>query len=318
MARQPRIHLPGGYYHVMLRGNGGADIFFSAKDRTQFLLFVQEGIERYGHRVHAFCLMDNHVHLLIQVGTSPLSNIMQNLGFRYTRYINHKRKSVGHLFQGRFKSILVEVDSYLLELIRYIHLNPVRAGIAESADQYEWSSHATYLGSAPIPWLYTQEVLSRFSQYEDQARELYADFVTKGEGEKWRKEFHHGSHLGQILGTDHFADIAIKSSDQGIAKPKRAIEILTEVCKVYGVELERMYELGNGRPGSEVRGMASMLIQEAEGVKLTTLAKELSRDPSALSRAAQRIRKRMREDEAMTDKYEEIINALNKKSFNQA
>jgi len=100
----------------MMRGNGGSDIFFTPADRTRFLLFVQEGIERYGHRVHAFCLMDNPVHLLIQVGTISLSKIMQSLGFRYTRFINHKRESVGHLFQGRFKSILIDADSYLLTL----------------------------------------------------------------------------------------------------------------------------------------------------------------------------------------------------------
>jgi len=173
MSRKPRIHLPGGYYHVMLRGNGGNEIFFSSADRSRFLLFVQEGIERYGHRVHAFCLMDNHVHLLIQVGKISLSKVMQNLGFRYTRYINHNRKSVGHLFQGRFKSILVEADSYLLELTRYIHLNPVRAGVCESAEQYEWSSHHAYLGSTATPWLHTQEVL----QHEEQARALDVDFV---------------------------------------------------------------------------------------------------------------------------------------------
>jgi len=106
MARKPRVHVPGGYYHVMMRGNMGSDLFFSEADYSRFFLLLQEGIERYGHRVHAFCLMTNHVHLLIQVGEIPLSRIIQNLGFRYTRYINSKRKEVGHLFQGRYKAIL--------------------------------------------------------------------------------------------------------------------------------------------------------------------------------------------------------------------
>ena len=101
MARKPRVHLPGGYYHVMMRGNVGSDLFFSDTDRSRFLLLLQEGIERDGHRVHAFCLMTNHVHLLIQVGEIPLSRIIQNLGFRYTRYINSRRQTFGHLFQGR-------------------------------------------------------------------------------------------------------------------------------------------------------------------------------------------------------------------------
>lgn len=299
----------------MLRGNGGNEIFFSVADRSRFLLFAQEGIERYGHRVHAFCLMDNHVHLLIQVGSTPLSNVMQNLGFRYTRYFNKKRQTVGHLFQGRFKSILVEADSYLLELVRYIHLNPVRAGMCETADQHEWSSHAAYLGSTEIAWLHTQEVLARFSRDKNQARELYAEFVEKGYGEKWRKDFHHGSHLGQILGTDHFADIAIKTADQGIAKPRKVMEILTAVCEVYGIEVERIYEPGNGRLYSEIRGMAAMVVQETEGLKLTTLAKELGRDLSALSKAAERSRCRIRKEEAIKMKHEEVLNAIKSSTF---
>ena len=141
MARKARVHLPGGYYHVMLRGNGGNDIFFSDADRSRFLFLVQEGIARYEHRVHAFCLMGNHVHLLIQVGSVPLSKIMQNLSFRYTRYINKQKNIVGHLFQGRYKAIFVDADSYLLELTRYIHLNPIRAGLCAAAKDYEWSSY---------------------------------------------------------------------------------------------------------------------------------------------------------------------------------
>jgi len=104
----------------MMRGNAGHDIFFSSTDRTRFLLLIQQGIERYGHRVHAFCLMSNHVHLLIQVGSMPLAKIMQNLSFRYTRYVNQHRGVTGHLFQGRYKSLLVDADSYLLEL-RTLH-----------------------------------------------------------------------------------------------------------------------------------------------------------------------------------------------------
>ena len=106
MARKARVHLPGGYYHVMLRGNGGNDIFFSDADRSRFLFLVQEGIARYEHRVHAFCLMGNHVHLLIQVGSVPLSKIMQNLSFRYTRYINKQKISLVTFFKGGIKQFL--------------------------------------------------------------------------------------------------------------------------------------------------------------------------------------------------------------------
>jgi len=128
----------------MLRGNGGQNVFYSPADRIQLYLLLQEGIERFVHRIHAFCLMINHIHLVIQVGEVPLSKIIQNISFRYTRYINGRMKRIGHLFQGRYKAILIDADSYLLELVRYIHNNPLRVGLAQAPEQYQWSSHQAY------------------------------------------------------------------------------------------------------------------------------------------------------------------------------
>jgi len=123
----------------MLRSNAGQAIFYNDEDRYHLYLLLQEGMSRYGHRIHGFCLMSNHVHLAVQVGEEPLSKIMQNLSFRYTRWVNRKQKRIGHLFQGRYKAILVEQDSYLLELVRYIHLNPVRAKMVRQPSAYSWS-----------------------------------------------------------------------------------------------------------------------------------------------------------------------------------
>jgi len=145
--------LPGGTYHVMLRGNDGQAIFFNNEDQCKMCLLIQEGVERFGHSVVAFCFMSNHIHLAIQVNQVDLSRIIQNLSFRYTRYVNLKQKRIGHLFQGRFKSILVDSNRYLKELVRYIHLNPVRAGIVSLPEQYQWSSHNTYLGASDLVWM---------------------------------------------------------------------------------------------------------------------------------------------------------------------
>ena len=111
MSRKPRIHRPGAFYHVMLRGNNGQDIFFSDGDRSRFCLLLQQGIERFKYRIHGFCLMRNHVHLVIQAGALPLSPIMQHLASCYARYINHSQQRIGHLFQGRFRAILVDAES---------------------------------------------------------------------------------------------------------------------------------------------------------------------------------------------------------------
>jgi len=105
MARKPRIHLPGGFYHVMLRGNAGQDIFLTDEDRYHLYLLMQEGVERFGHRIHAFCCMSNHIHLAIQVADIPLSRIIQNLSFRHTQWMNKRRRRIGHLFQGRYAAI---------------------------------------------------------------------------------------------------------------------------------------------------------------------------------------------------------------------
>jgi len=138
MPRKPRIHYPGALYHVMLRGNGGADVFLEDGDRYRFYLLLQEGVERFGFRIHAFCLMDYHIHLALQVGEISLSRIMQNLSFRYTQWINWRTKRKGHLFQGRYKAILIEEDEYLLQLVAYLHLNPVRAGMIDNPIDYRW------------------------------------------------------------------------------------------------------------------------------------------------------------------------------------
>lgn len=150
MARKPRLHFPDACYHIIVRGNGGQDIFFDDDNRNHFLSLVEDGVERFSHRVHCYCLMSNHVRLVIQVADIPLSCIMQNLSFRYTRYINLKTQRIGHLFQGRYKALLIETDSYLLELARYIHNNPVRAKKVQVASDYQWSSHSEYVKSSPV------------------------------------------------------------------------------------------------------------------------------------------------------------------------
>ncbi|MCP4307705.1 MAG: transposase [bacterium] len=206
MARKPRLHVPGGLYHVMLGGNGGQDVFYDEEDRYHLYLLIQQGVERYGHRIHAFCCMTNHIHLAIQVAEDPLSGIMQNLSFRYTRWINKKQARTGHLFQGRYKAILVDAHTYLLELVRYIHLNPVRAGMVEKPEDYAWSGHRAYMGIETLPWLETDWVLSQFAKRLTTCRKRYAVFVKEGIEEGYRQEFHHGGEDGRVLADDRFLE----------------------------------------------------------------------------------------------------------------
>ncbi|RNC67441.1 MAG: hypothetical protein ED859_14510 [Desulfuromonadales bacterium] len=178
MARPLRIEYPGAFYHVTSRGNEQKDIFKSRKDREKFLEYLASATERYGAAVHAYCLMSNHYHLLLETPAGNLSQIMRHINGAYTTYFNVKRKRSGHLFQGRYKAILVEADEYLAELSRYIHLNPVRAGIVERPEHYQWSSYQSFTGqSKPPAWLKTGFILGCYAKKESGARKKYRSFV---------------------------------------------------------------------------------------------------------------------------------------------
>jgi putative transposase len=294
MARKPRIHYPGAFYHVMLRGNGGQDIFSSDTDLIRFNLLLQEGVERYQHRIHAFCLMRNHVHLVIQVGQVSLSRIMQNVSFRYTRHFNKYQKRIGHLFQGRYKALLVDSDSYLVELVRYIHCNPIRSGIVSKLDDYSWSSHTAYLGKTVIPWLTKEIVLTQFAKNTNKAIKLYENFVQMGIAEKHRQEFHSGMCDGRILGNDSFSEKALSLAEKKSSRKITFSQIINAVVKEYGITERSLSEPGKTRLFAEARAVAAFLVQEEEHLSLTDLGKLLNRDLAALSRAASRIRDRLR------------------------
>ena len=289
MARKPRIHYPGAVYHVILRGNARQDVFLDDKDRYRFYLFMQEGIERYGHRVLAFCLMTNHIHLALQVGEVSLSRIMQNLTFRYTRWVNWRLKRSGHLFQGRYKSVLVDADSYLLELGAYIHLNPVRASMVTTAEAYPWSSHRAYLGKELIPWLNTEYILSQFTPELSKARREFAKFVTERSKDGHQEKFYgQGSLDSRVMGEDLFVENILEKTEViPIRKPGIA-EVLQVVMKIYDLQENELAAPGQKRLQSEARSLAAWAVQELTDEPLTKLAVRLGRDPSSLSAAIRR------------------------------
>lgn len=141
MPRPPRLHVPGGCYHVILRGNHREPLFGSPADRTALNEIVASVIERFDARVHAFCWMTNHLHALLQIADRPLNQIMQRIAMRYSRHRHKVLRTTGHLFERRYKARLVDVDAYFLTLLRYFHLNPVRAGIVSDPGDYPWTSH---------------------------------------------------------------------------------------------------------------------------------------------------------------------------------
>jgi REP element-mobilizing transposase RayT len=203
MGRAWRIEFEGAFYHVMSRGNESRDIFIDDNDRYRFLDVVGEISERFEIDTFAYVLMDNHYHLLIRTQRANLSKAMQWLGLTYTRRFNNKHSRIGHLFQGRFKSIIVQNDSYLMQLSCYIHRNPLKAGAVDRLAQFRWSSYPVYAyGKKGPQWLSTELILSQFDK-KDRHR---------GYREKVQRYAKEEKHLledlrhGMILGSKKFVD----------------------------------------------------------------------------------------------------------------
>jgi REP element-mobilizing transposase RayT len=181
MARPLRIEYPGAVYHITSRGNARQSIFLQDKDREKFLEILSETKARYNWLCHGFCLMDNHYHVLIETIDSTLSQGMRQLNGVYTQSFNRRQNRVGHVFQGRYKAVLVQKDTHLLELCRYVVLNPVRAKMVEHPGDWIWSSYcATAFGNQPPDWLTTDWILGQFSTKRPVAQERYRRFVEDG------------------------------------------------------------------------------------------------------------------------------------------
>ena len=309
MARKPRVHYAGGVYHVMLRGNGGKKIFFDDEDRKHLYWLIHEGIKRFDHQIHGFCLMDNHIHLAIQVGDIPLSKIMQNLSFRYTRWINKKKKRIGHLFQGRYKAIMVEQDSYLLELIRYIHLNPVRAKLVKNPSRYRWSGHNAYLGDETLPWLTTDWVLSQFGKRADACRRHYEAFVADGIHEGYREEFHKGGEDGRILAGERYTEQVIGKQHVQLKKPNLN-EIIQTVCRTYKIKAQTLLSSSRKRDISEVRRIIYWLAVKTDAATLKELGDYYGRDASVLSKQVHRVESMIQSDKNFNHELDQLYNAI--------
>jgi putative transposase len=204
MARPLRIEFPGAVYHITSRGNAKQVIFLHNQDRGKLIEILSTVIERFHWFCHAYCLMDNHYHLIVETPEGNLSQGMRQLNGVYTQVFNQRHQRIGHLFQGRYKAIIVEKDSHLLSLCRYVVLNPVRAGMVRKPEEWAWSSYRATIGAAKRPlFLKVEWLLSQFDMKRDESVKKYKRFVIKGEneGSPWE------TLKGQIfLGTEGFIE----------------------------------------------------------------------------------------------------------------
>ena len=287
MARKPRVEYDGAFYHVIVRGNQQQRTFHDDQDRIAYLERLEHYRQRYGFRLFAFCLMSNHVHLLLQTKSVPLSKIMQGIQFSYTQRYNRRHRKVGHLFQGRYKAILCDRDAYLLELVRYIHLNPRRLKVPIDPWRYRWSSVGTYLGKTGPVKVDTQEVLRQFGSQVGTARRGYRRFIEEGK-KQGHDEKYYQTVDQRFLGEDSFVqEVAQRTQAKEIKiKGKRAsfARLLEAVCAVRKVDSKALLQAGRQRQWVAARAQLVYLAREWSEITTKELGRRLHRDTSMISR----------------------------------
>ncbi len=276
MPRRPRIHQPNGFYHVTLRGNHQRDIFFCPGDRAVLNSIVARAIDRYEARVHAYCWMTNHIHLLMQVGDAPLADPMRHIAGEYARAINYRMQVSGHLFERRHFARLVSKDSYFLELVRYIHLNPVGAKLVDDPALYPWSSHHNYLGRRQESWVTSTFVLDMFGQTRERAIAAYLEFVRSEDALDWKPP------------EEAECEDAQQPSHTEMASPPRARakanleELIAEACRRFEVSLEQLQSPTRDQYLARVRGWIAAQAQQRRITSLAEVARALCRDEGTL------------------------------------
>ncbi|HEU4387813.1 MAG TPA: transposase, partial [Blastocatellia bacterium] len=283
-------------------------------DYLKFLALLQSHKARRPFYLYAYCLMPNHVHLLVEMLDEPISRVMHGLLTAYSQYHNRKYKKIGHLFQGRYKAILCQTDRYLGELVRYIHLNPVRARMVARAEEFEYSGHRAYLGLDRCGLVDAEPVLRHFGAKKMRAIEVYAQFVNAALGQKSQQEYYLARE-GRMLGSEEFLDeIKHRIGDSKGKREKRGRKadleaILKTAEKTTG--LPRKYFCTNDKTRRLVMIKEAIItIGQENGIRVRDLAEALGMDSSAVSKRREAVRARGEEPGAMTKLLKEMRSAL--------
>jgi len=318
MPRKARIDAPGALHHIIVRGIEKSPIFKDSRDHEQFLARLGTILTETSTVCYAWALIPNHVHLLLRTGTTSLTTVMRRVLTGYAQQFNRRHRRHGYLFQNRYKSILCETDPYLLELVRYIHLNPVRArkvADLDALDRYPHSGHAVLMGNLKHPWQDTDTILSLFGRKSAAARRAYRSFVERGmtQGKRpelvggdlrrsaqgWtatRKGALRGASDERILGSSAFVTSVLEQAREAYDKRLRAssMDLATLVAVVadrFDVAASVIKSTVKQRPASQARAILAHLAIDRLGITGTTLAEHLHISPSAVSKLAGRGRR---------------------------
>ncbi len=307
MARQLRVEFEGAFYHITSRGNLKGKIFFQAGDKERFLEILKRTKDKYEYFLHAYALMDNHYHLLIETPKANISQIMQNINTSYTVFVNKKYQRSGHLFQGRFKGIIVDKEAYLVTLSRYIHLNPVRAKKAEKPEKSRWTSYRAYITSKAGDELVSREdTLRCFSERKGDAVKAYRMFVESGI--RGVNNPFESLESGLVLGKDSFLEkiqdlLGKVNIDNELPQIRRlrkdvpAEKVIACCCSHYGKTEDDLLKRGKGNSERQV----AIYLMKAMSDKRTN--KEIGRcfgiKGPAVSVVIKAVEDRMRKDRAL-------------------
>ena len=299
MARPLRIEYADAFYHVTSRGNEQKDVFKSQKDREKFLEYLGSTTKRYGAVIHAYCLMSNHYHLLLETPDENLSQIMRHINGAYTTYFNVKRKRAGHLFQGRYKAILVEADEYATELSRYIHLNPVRAGMTARPEEYQWSSYRSYIGQVKATeWLQTEFILGFFGGKAPESHNKYRQFVEDLLGSEYDSPLK-ATVASTILGSEGFVK-EITERHLGEKKAERSVPAVKGLATRPSIdEIIMKIKTVLGEDNELTRNMSLFICQRHSGAKLNEIGEQFGISDAAVSQASRRLVLRAEKDKEL-------------------
>jgi putative transposase len=316
MARQLRIDYPGAAYHVYSRGNQKQAIFLSDDDRHYFLKVLGDAHERFRVVFQAYCLMPNHYHLIVKALLGGFSKAMHLINTAYTVHLNKKHSRCGHLFQGRFKSILVEADTYAFELSRYIHLNPVRAGIARLPEDFPWSSYREYLGlDRPHTWLDMSLVFGSKWNHHEESRSAYARFVLAGMGCDPPAGYQESKRSGILGSPDFIGLIKARFLEKQLEKPDRerpqlrALRTRTDIADVAVLS-----EMVLGPNNRLTKSSAIYVSHRYADYTLGELSAFFHMSVSGISSACRRIEKELEHNGSLFRGIQEIISLLREKS----
>ncbi|WP_024336427.1 transposase [Desulfotignum balticum] len=334
MPRQPRIDAPGALHHVIAKGIDGTAIFRDEKDRKSFLKRLDVIFEETGTACYAWALLSNHFHLLLRTGAAPLSRVMRRLMTGHAVSFNLRHSRQGHLFQNRYKSILCQEDAYFLELVRYIHLNPLRAGLVndmDRLDRYPFSGHAVVMGTATQSWQHVDEVLSCFGKQQGQARMRYRDFIAQGIEQGCRTDLTGGglvrSHGGwtsvrdlheaglratgdeRILGDSDFVERMLTAAEDEFERrhtlKARGITVDTvaeKVAELLAMPVKEVWLPGRYKRTVEARSLVCYVAVREIRVTMRSLARRFGISTAAVSKAVARGRRILEEKEINIDK----------------